>query len=241
MARGRMIDKSIRKSKKFRDLKTDKSRLLYLMMYPHVDSSGKFTADPEEIKIECVPLLGYTIDQIAESIIEMHIVGLINIGIDDDEPYLEISRFKDFNKIREDREGASKYPEICGSSPGVVQEYASLIKYNIIQSNELINERIKKNTIYFDFKTGEFINISENDKSVWAKAYPACDINLALFQMAAWLIANPKNQKSNYKRFISNWLSRTQDKGGTKGTLINKQKDEKDGKTSKYAHLGEEV
>jgi len=35
--------------------------------------------------------------------------------------------------------------------------------------------------------------------------------------MAAWLVANPKQRKKNYQRFITNWLSREQDRGGTKG------------------------
>ena len=35
--------------------------------------------------------------------------------------------------------------------------------------------------------------------------------------MASWLIADPKRLKSNYKKFINGWLSRTQDSGGTKG------------------------
>jgi hypothetical protein len=49
----------------------------------------------------------------------------------------------------------------------------------------------------------------------WAKAYPACDITRQLAAMSAWLAANPaRARKSNYERFITNWLAREQDKGG---------------------------
>ena len=137
-----MIDKTIRKSKKLRDLKNDKSRLLYFMIYPHIDSEGRFSADPDEIKIECVPFLQYSERQIAESVADLYNVGLIKLGISDDEPYLEITRFRDFNNIREDREGKSKYPSIKNNTPGVLREYACLIKLSLssIESNELMKE-----------------------------------------------------------------------------------------------------
>ena len=34
--------------------------------------------------------------------------------------------------------------------------------------------------------------------------------------MRQWLISNPNKRKKNYRRFITNWLSRSQEKGGTK-------------------------
>ena len=36
--------------------------------------------------------------------------------------------------------------------------------------------------------------------------------------MEAWLLANPNNTKSNYERFITNWLKRAQDKAPRKDT-----------------------
>ena len=220
MARGRMIDKNIRKSKKFRDLKTDKARLLYLMVYPHADREGRFTADPEEVKIECIPYLAFSHRQIAETLIDMHNVGLITLAGHEGRPYFEISRFRDFNKIRDDREATSEFPAVCRSTPGAVREYARLIKVNIKEANIMnLRENDPATTnekIYFDFKDSEFKNISEDEKSVWEKAYPACDIEAEINKMAAWLAANPTRKKANYKRFITNWLSRQQDRGGSK-------------------------
>jgi len=34
--------------------------------------------------------------------------------------------------------------------------------------------------------------------------------------MKEWLLSNPKKRKKNYRRFITNWLTRSQEKGGTK-------------------------
>jgi len=33
--------------------------------------------------------------------------------------------------------------------------------------------------------------------------------------MREWLIANPSKKKTNYRKFINNWLSKTQDQGGS--------------------------
>jgi len=37
--------------------------------------------------------------------------------------------------------------------------------------------------------------------------------------MKAWLLSNPEKKKKNYRRFITNWLSRSQEKGGTKNIV----------------------
>lgn len=88
--------------------------------------------------------------------------------------------------------------------------------------------REKIPTIDFDFSTGDFSNITERHLQIWAKAYPAVDISTELQRMAAWLIANPKNRKSNYARFITNWLTRAQDRAPlgppSGGPLKNRQK-----------------
>lgn len=62
---------------------------------------------------------------------------------------------------------------------------------------------------------GGWQGITDADRALWREAYPACDIPRQLAAMTAWLIANPKKaMKSNWRRFIANWLSRTQDRGG---------------------------
>lgn len=65
--------------------------------------------------------------------------------------------------------------------------------------------------VSFDFITGKFSNLN-GQVEIWRNAYPAVSIDLELNKAAAWLVANPKNRKSNYSRFLSNWLSRVQDK-----------------------------
>ena len=66
------------------------------------------------------------------------------------------------------------------------------------------------------FKERIWEGITSEDRSAWAKAYPACDIDAELAKMGEWILSNPaKGKKSNYRRFITNWLSRSQDRGGS--------------------------
>jgi hypothetical protein len=66
----------------------------------------------------------------------------------------------------------------------------------------------------------EWDGITDEDRVSWAKAYPACDIVTELAKAVEWILANPaRGKKSNYRRFITNWLSRSQDRGGTIRTV----------------------
>ena len=87
--------------------------------------------------------------------------------------------------------------------------------------------------ISFDFKQRKFLNIKIEDKAGWLDAYPACDIDQELRKMREWLLANPKQKKKNYERFINNWLSRTQDKGGSRSNYEDKRKKKLDDWTKK--------
>jgi hypothetical protein len=58
-------------------------------------------------------------------------------------------------------------------------------------------------------------SIDDDLRSELRQAYPACDVERQLRQMTMWLKANPaRAKKSNYLRFINNWLKKEQDRGG---------------------------
>ena len=215
MARGRLIDRRIGKSKKFAELKSDRSRVLYLMIYPHLDVDGKFTGDPEEIKEDCCPKLRYSEIKIAESIIELADVGLLDLYEVDGEPFIQYHKFNHFQVgLRKDREAPSLHP-----NPDEVQSKSGVTPALYLRLRlKLRNEGRKEEKIDFNFSSGEFINIKDEDIKIWNEAYPRCKIDIELKKMKAWLLADPKRKKINYKKFINGWLSRTQDRGGTKGT-----------------------
>lgn len=72
--------------------------------------------------------------------------------------------------------------------------------------------------IAFNAETLTFDGVTTEKRALWAKAYPACDIDVELAKAAVWILENPaKGHKSNWGRFLANWLSRAQDHGGTRG------------------------
>jgi len=71
--------------------------------------------------------------------------------------------------------------------------------------------------IAFDYDAGRFDHVPPNLVEKWQQAYPAVDVLSELRRMEAWASANPVNRKSNWQRFIVNWLTRAQDRAGRGG------------------------
>ena len=90
------------------------------------------------------------------------------------------------------------------------------------------NKEVKNNTIcsepdkvpvskqvQFDYDTGLFTGISEQILQLWYKAYPAVEVDNSIDRAGLWLIANPTKRKKNYFRFLTNWMSKGQERGGS--------------------------
>lgn len=74
----------------------------------------------------------------------------------------------------------------------------------------------KPDDIDFDFELKRWKNITKEDVELWKESYPACQLKIELLEMINWIIsAGPKGHKKNWRRFITNWLARSQEKGGT--------------------------
>ncbi len=71
--------------------------------------------------------------------------------------------------------------------------------------------------IAFDYDAGRFREVPPDLVEKWQQAYPAVDVLSELRRMEAWASANPVNRKSNWQRFIVNWLTRAQDRAGRGG------------------------
>ena len=72
------------------------------------------------------------------------------------------------------------------------------------------------NLVVFDAATASF-RVPDLLTEQWTKAYPAVHLDIELSRAATWLVANPKNVKSNYARFLTNWLTKAQDKAPRAG------------------------
>ena len=89
--------------------------------------------------------------------------------------------------------------------------------------------------VSYDRASGQWQNITDDDKAEWRKAYPATDPEIELLRMVQWLKANPtKAVKRNWRRFIVNWLAKTQDQGGTKGATPRPETGGETGRKSRY-------
>lgn len=73
--------------------------------------------------------------------------------------------------------------------------------------------RTRNNRIGYDWQTHKFTGIGDEELMAWQEAHPAISVPDQLERAGLWLKANPTKRKSNYERFILNWLSRAQDRG----------------------------
>ena len=68
--------------------------------------------------------------------------------------------------------------------------------------------------IQFDWTDGTWVGIEDDEFKRWQETYPACDVEGELRKASAWLLADPRRKKTQYRRFLTGWLDRSQQKGG---------------------------
>lgn len=112
-------------------------------------------------------------------------------------------------------------------------------KANVVDTEQIqrtdTEQKIKpKSATAIAFDGTTWIN-TECYFELWAKAYPAIDLKTELAKAAAWLIANPKNRKSNYARFLTSWFVRAQDRAPTKNNSPNLATNAKTANRAQYA------
>lgn len=66
--------------------------------------------------------------------------------------------------------------------------------------------------VTFDPDQAVFVGLTSDHFGRWARAFPAINVEAQVEHAAVWLHANPANRKSNNLRFITNWLSKAQDR-----------------------------
>jgi len=111
--------------------------------------------------------------------------------------------FRDENKSKNNRVRQARYKAKHKDNGNITPPSSS--------SSSSSPSKKKKNVApTFNFETLSWENLN-GKMEIWAKAYPAVDIQSELNKMAAWLDANKKNRKSNYPAFITRWLAKAQD------------------------------
>lgn len=69
---------------------------------------------------------------------------------------------------------------------------------------------------------GKKARITEQYCNDMQELYQAIDVREEIRKAKAWLISNPKRSKTNWRRFIGNWLASAQDKAGKRGATSSK-------------------
>ena len=113
-----------------------------------------------------------------------------------------------------------------------VKKYRELKKKRNVSSNvsvtapetETETERkkyIKKEKI--EFQENHFVNIPDALMEKWKSIAPGISVRQEITKAEAWVLSNPKLKKSNWSRFLTNWIVRAQDRAhNTGGTNVNR-------------------
>ena len=132
---GRILLKSISKSKKLSQVKSDGARLLYTWLIPHLDVNGCFSGDPIVINAIIFTRLGKTPEEVGEYLEELRQNSLIVTYEANGDVFLMVPDFKEKQPaLRPDRETKPTIPlptpEQLRSNSGSAPIYPELTRTN---------------------------------------------------------------------------------------------------------------
>ena len=216
--------------------------VLFYRLIVSADDFGRYDGRPAIIKGRLFPLAGVTTKQIDEALKKLASVGIVALYEIDGHGYLQILAWE---RHQSPRAKKSKYPAPPDDLQESVhtcmqlQADASGRKQNLPINDNGNDIRYTISDIQGDENPGAgeskkepapepVISLPLNDKSLypviqsqvdeWSGLYPAVNVMQELRKMAGWLDANPSKRKTKrgILRFVNGWLSREQDRGGSK-------------------------
>ena len=63
-----------------------------------------------------------------------------------------------------------------------------------------------------------FKSIDQEQRKIWAEAYPNVDLDTEFRKAKAWLLSNTNKAKKDFRRFLNNWLSRAMETTKSSGS-----------------------
>jgi hypothetical protein len=184
------------------DALTADAEVFYYRLLVVADDLGRMDARPAILRARCFPLKeSLSTEKIGKWLEALAHAKLLIRYVVDGQPYVAITKWE--QRVR----SSGKYPppddgqltDNCPTDDGL-----GLGKG---KGKGASND----NQVVFDAERGGFA-IPPILRQQWLKAYPAVGLDVELSKASAWLLANPKNAKSNYARFLGGWLQRAQDK-----------------------------
>ena len=236
MARARNIKPGFFRNAELVELPFE-ARLLFIGLWTIADREGRLEDRHKQIKMEVFPADNVDCNKLIES---LELAGMIERYTVEGMAYIHILSFTKHQNPHKD-EKSSEIPDKHGclsdsrktkhhastmqapckegaTSEAILLIPDSLIPDSLLKTPSVMNEKIPRSSqeekiIFYE---GQFTN-TERRASLWEAAYPAVNIKTEIAKAAAWLLANPKNAKQNYERFLTNWLGRAQERAPAAG------------------------
>lgn len=103
-------------------------------------------------------------------------------------------------------------------------EYKNIPSEYIAQSPAVLRNA---DSIRFDFESGIFVGITDEDRSAWAIAYPGAKIDQEVARAGQWCRSNPGKSKSRklWRKMLTTWLSKASEQSTRLGAYSPKPTD----------------
>lgn len=235
MPRNRMIKVEFWDDQKLSQISLE-ARLFFIGLWNYSDDYGVVKGDPRWLKSKLFPYENYTPERVSGWLQELNQVGCIYPFSYNGEGYYYIKNFDKHQTInRPSKENRNPEPPegVCKNQHDPDDTHGGLNEDTMRAQNKKKLKEVKRSKtttvsndkIVFDSSNVEFQNISESLIGKWQETYQAIDVKSEIKKAAAWLDANPQNKKKNYKRFLVNWFTRTQEKAPRVQKSSNNQTD----------------
>lgn len=218
---------------------SDTAELLFCRLLLLADDFGNLNGDPKLIKATGFPRRSWSIRKIEDALGELFksatstspsLITKYTVG---GETYINITGFEEMQPKGRNGRRIRRCPAIQvnpGESktiPCVQAHHYHYQDQDHSEDHSDSTERRKPPATEAEAAQGKTLTwnpgdgwagITETDRQGWRVAYPAVDLDIEIARAGEWLRSNPaKAPRSNYRRFLTGWLSRTQDRGGSHG------------------------
>ena len=214
-------------------------RLLFAGLWTLADREGRLEYRPKRIRAELFPYDAFDVAGMLDQLAARSFIRFYEV---DGQKYVEIPTFTQHQNPHHGEKAACPAPQNPDKSRQVRDKSETCPKFSRQVSdksgtNPALN--LKPSTLHlapsesqsrpadagrsatadaicWDSSEG-WQGITDGDREAWQTAYPACDIAQELARADQWLRGNPaKAKRKAWRRFVTNWLSRTQDRGGSR-------------------------
>ncbi len=187
------------------------ARLFYAGLWCYADKSGRLEDRPKRLKAVIFPYDNFDIEKILELLCKPKSTGrpFIQRYSIAGENYIQIIQWEK-HQHPHNTEKESIFPPAPPLNTKDKDKDKDKDK-GLTCELELSNSEITVKQPLNDRSNGNLCNILLENRESYLKAYPGINLYQETAKAEAWLISNPKNKKSNLKRYLNSWLCRAQD------------------------------